>query len=549
MLTVEQYISQMKKKDKLDEFDFSNHAENMTTIIKYVMDYFNNYLNPETYDYERIKTEQTTTKSAQEIGDKLPNSKDFIVDYYKKQKTRIDKLLKSWIKDLKYIHLFYCIADYEGTVEKFCAGAKMKGTGIEQYKDQLVKLAQEIKENEVERPSISGLKYMDNSLVTWIKQTYREYGVNLFQFAQNYTWPYYEEYVEAIYNRDTEEHYYINRYNHRYNNNPFEIEEVYKENSHRPFINGKKGELEMLLMYVWLFEDVKDPEYWPEYVNLCISTGRVNVIKNVNVLIPVKIKDIPYPSEIISDSSYVETLNGLLGTNPGSKYILRLAYNKDNDTIWKYEAELSSVIKNLDTTFSQYGTPHAIELQSPLRSQTYNEDEFFQHYRLFEKSMRKFTTMMIALVNGPHRNSSKPKYLLQSTEDIVRIRKIVKEMKFNLKFAIDFSILLKRTNYIREFENDFNKLSEIRNSIVGIHLSSIPRNSYSNMYYRDEKVYLNKFNYHQNSDFLNCISALFNDNLSRYLVPEKIESTSELEELVDDLLKSGFSFCNQEGEK
>ena len=33
MLTIEQYISQMKKKDKLDEFNFINHAENMTTVI------------------------------------------------------------------------------------------------------------------------------------------------------------------------------------------------------------------------------------------------------------------------------------------------------------------------------------------------------------------------------------------------------------------------------------------------------------------------------------------------------------------------------------
>ena len=29
MLTIEQYISKMKKKDKLDEFNFQNHAENM----------------------------------------------------------------------------------------------------------------------------------------------------------------------------------------------------------------------------------------------------------------------------------------------------------------------------------------------------------------------------------------------------------------------------------------------------------------------------------------------------------------------------------------
>ena len=46
-----------------------------------------------------------------------------------------------------------------------------------------------------------------------MKETYREYAVNLFQFAQGYTGPYYEEYVEYIYNRDTEESYYINLVN------------------------------------------------------------------------------------------------------------------------------------------------------------------------------------------------------------------------------------------------------------------------------------------------------------------------------------------------
>lgn len=102
MLTIEQYISQMKKKDKLDEFNFTNHAENMTAVLKYVMDYFNNYLNPEAYDYEKIKIEQTASKIEQEIENSFPNSKGFIIDYYKKYKTRIDRNLKSWMKDLKY---------------------------------------------------------------------------------------------------------------------------------------------------------------------------------------------------------------------------------------------------------------------------------------------------------------------------------------------------------------------------------------------------------------------------------------------------------------
>jgi hypothetical protein len=37
MLTIEQHIAQMKKKDKLDEFNFMNHAENIATVMKYAV--------------------------------------------------------------------------------------------------------------------------------------------------------------------------------------------------------------------------------------------------------------------------------------------------------------------------------------------------------------------------------------------------------------------------------------------------------------------------------------------------------------------------------
>jgi len=50
MLTIEDYIASRKKKDKLDEFDFQKHSENMGAVIQYVMDYFNEYLNLEDYN-------------------------------------------------------------------------------------------------------------------------------------------------------------------------------------------------------------------------------------------------------------------------------------------------------------------------------------------------------------------------------------------------------------------------------------------------------------------------------------------------------------------
>lgn len=104
-------------------------------------------------------------------------------------------------------------------------------------------------------------------MATWIQDTYRKYGVNLYQFAQTISWEYYDKYVEDIPSRHTQESYHINNYNHRYNN-PFGIDNIYIENKHCPFVDGRKYELEMLSMHDWVFNSVKDTDYWPEYVNL-----------------------------------------------------------------------------------------------------------------------------------------------------------------------------------------------------------------------------------------------------------------------------------------
>lgn len=202
-------------------------------------------------------------------------------------------------------------------------------------------------------------------------------------------WKYNERYIERKYDNKSETHYRINRYNHRYNNNPFSIDEVYQENCNRPFIEGKKGELEMLMMYDWIFDNVEDSDYWSEYVNFCVSTQRVKIVKNINTLIPVKVKDIAYPTDVQCNKSYIETNNGVISSDPGISYILRLSYNKDNDVVWKDEKELKSVISNLHEAFSKYCAPSVLEIFPPIRSNNYGEEEFFQKYSILEKAMRK----------------------------------------------------------------------------------------------------------------------------------------------------------------
>lgn len=550
MLTVEQYITQMKRKEKLDEFDFKNHAENMASVVKCVVEYFNTYLNPEEYDYEAVKLEQTAVKVEREIADTLPQSKAFIVEYYKKYKTRIDRTLKSHLKSYEYMDLFFCSDDFENAANQFCNDRKPQDTGLVQYKRELILLAKELKDRETEKPSRTGYKHLDEVLLSWVNSTYAEYKVNLFDFASGIAGEYYEKYIEYIYDRSSERGYHINRYNHRYNNNPFGIDEIYKDNSHRPFVQGRKGELEMLIMYEWLFSWSEDPEYWPEYVNLCVATGRVSTVRNMNMLLPVKNKGIAYPADIIGSMVFAETTTGTLKADPGGPYILRIFYDKDNDIVWKDDEQLSSIIRNLQETFGQYGVPYALELLSPLRTSTYNEKEFFARYSLLEKKLKKYTNMMIALVNGPQRHKAKQSYLMQTTEDVIKIRTLAKEMNFRLKISLDISKLIKNKNYESQFERDFNQLSEIRHSIVGVYLSnSFPSGRISEIIYKDDKVYLNQFDYPKVSEFLGSIAALFSDNQCRYFVPEEANSLEELEELTDNLLRGGFSFVEQKSEQ
>ena len=63
---------------------------------------------------------------------------------------------------------------------------------------------------------------------------------------------------------------------------------------------------------------------------------------------------------------------------------------------------------------------------------------------------------------------------------------------------------------------------------------------------KEDDVYLNSYGYRKYSDFLGGISALFNDNLPRYFVPESVAGSEDLEELVDVLLRGGFSFSIEE---
>ena len=543
MFKLEEYIAKRKKEDKIDEFDFKKHSENMASIIKYVTDYFNNYLNLDDYDYEMAKTQQTVNKFKNGIQKNYPQTHDYIISYYFDKKMRLDKYVTKAYEEMKDSELFYKEEDYNKVAE-YVIEKKLNIPMNEMLFLKLSLMAQEYKQVQNECPSISEMKELDNAIVDWVKSVYRKYHVNLLNYASEVAYHYYETYVVTEYDRETETFYHINKYDYRYQENPFDINDIYHRNEHREFIKDHKGELEMLIMYCWLKDEIKDLDYWPEYVQLSLDSNRVKLSKRKRVFIPVQISNINYPSEIVAAGKYIETVNGLITEDPGENYIVRISYAKNNDEIWKEKKSLKSLIENLQSSFKRYGAPSLVEFQSPYKTVEYSKEDFFDNYQAFEKGLFRFTKTKIAIINGNIKGSKGKEFLFSSIDDILKLHNSCKELNLRLKLSVDFNDSNRKNILKEKMEETINALSSIRSFIVGIHLNNIDSwKNYRRIFDEDRRhEYMSIYDYPTVGVFMQGLATIVQDSKPRYLIPEKIDNEEKIEGLIDGLYRAGFCF-------
>ncbi|MEI3603149.1 hypothetical protein, partial [Oceanobacillus sp. SE10311] len=311
MLKIEEYISMRKRKEKINEFDFTKHSDNMGKIIQFVSEYFNDYLNPEDYNYELIKLQQTIEKSKKTLINQYPNTHGFIEEYYLNKKKRIDTFIKKVCDAQKDIDIFY----KENEFLEIAKEVSYRLSDCELSDDDFSKVVLAVKDYwkyNISKPNRSEMKGLDNNIVKWVMDSYREFGVNIASYAFNIAWKWSDKYVEHKYSRQYDEHYYINSYDYRYQDNPFDIEEEYEKHQGKPFIQGKRDYFEMLVMYSWLFDVLEDTSYWPEYEKLCVKTRNVDLKTQRRVLVPISNGSQKYPEEIQSGIEYIESKNGLI---------------------------------------------------------------------------------------------------------------------------------------------------------------------------------------------------------------------------------------------
>ncbi|RZI48267.1 hypothetical protein [Lactococcus kimchii] len=411
MQKIEDYIHTRKLKDKLDEFDFSKRSENMGKIINYVSEYFNNYLTPEDFSEEILKLQQNLEKSRKRLEEDYPTSHLFIEQFYMKHQKRIDTFIGKVVQNSVETPLCYRLSDY-------------MAIAVEEYTKRWN-----------EGPDRSSMKELDPVIVKWIMDAYHEYGVNLLDFAYGYMSEWEKKYTETTYSRDIKESYLINHYDYQYQDNPFDINQWYEQHKDRPFIEGKKYFLEMLLMYIWLFEILDDSSYWGEYTQLMIKQRKLPLKNEKRRLIPVAISGISYPEEIENTIEYIETKDGKVKQLQAQKYILAIINEKQTDNFWTNQVKRKDIIQNLKETFKLYGMPKLLELRTPMKNAAMGIQELISIYYELLHELKNYKTVNIAIRTQSSKSSKEP--LIYSMNDIMKLYNTIKEMKIDLKIMLD----------------------------------------------------------------------------------------------------------------
>ncbi len=89
MLSIEEYISERKKEDKLNEFDLKLRKKNLEKCLDYVTDYYNFYLTA-SGDPEDIEKAKKLERYRKVLEDYQPETREWAVDIYNKYGNMID---------------------------------------------------------------------------------------------------------------------------------------------------------------------------------------------------------------------------------------------------------------------------------------------------------------------------------------------------------------------------------------------------------------------------------------------------------------------------
>lgn len=110
--------------------------------------------------------------------------------------------------------------------------------------------------------------FISEEINEWVQGTWAKYQVNLLEFT--YQWADYfwnNDMWPTAHRRKSQTNFRKYDYDYRQKSNLFNIDSLYRKMPKKPYMKGRKQELEILIMYHWLHSiEGDDSGYWQEYL-------------------------------------------------------------------------------------------------------------------------------------------------------------------------------------------------------------------------------------------------------------------------------------------
>lgn len=269
MLTVEEYIAKRKREDKLDEFDINQRVDNMRICVNYVFEYFNNYLNITKAEEKTALKDEKLGKYRQQLRDYDLEVREWLVSLYSDHGKHMNRNIGSVLNQEEFFLLFDSDSEFRGLSYE-CYSKLIKRFPF--LKDQSEMLFQFIKEYhgiQSQRNYLKDVSPFPERIGEWIEKTWTKHRVNVLAFAHDWVDCFYnaEDSWPVTHRRKSQDSWHKYDYDHKQKSNLFNLDSLYRKIPKKPFLKGRKQELEIIMMYYWLHSMVGDDDgYWQEYL-------------------------------------------------------------------------------------------------------------------------------------------------------------------------------------------------------------------------------------------------------------------------------------------
>ena len=273
MQTLEEYIAKRKIEDGMNEFDTSQKMNNIRTCIDYIFEYFDQYLPIQGAEKRTVAENEKLLKYEKTLSEFSPDVRDWLVSIYDTYGKQLNRNISNFVDNDDIFPFMYEEAEFR-SISYDCYAALIKKCPF--IKNQAEFLYKFIREYHIKECNAfaKNMPEISDKITIWLKDTLAKYGVNIASACEGYVsyfwdnpdmWP--------ARSKIKLEHPFADRkyrYDHKRKTNVFNIDGFYNRFANKPFIKGKKKQLEILMMYYWLHSiEGDDDDYWNEYLLQC----------------------------------------------------------------------------------------------------------------------------------------------------------------------------------------------------------------------------------------------------------------------------------------